>query len=128
MAGTLTTGLTISSNDISDKKTLSISVSDQLSIGGKSVARQVVTSDTETLLLDASDYTGTTWVYLKNMSSTATEIIHITEGSIAGTHIMDLGAKEFALFPWSADTNLNFDCAISATPTLEYRTWQVSNN
>ena len=127
MAGTLNTALTISSTDMSDKATLSISVSDILSIGGKSVTRQVVTSDTETLLLDASDYTGTTWVYLKNMSSTAAEVIYITEGSIAGTHIMDLGAKEFALFPWSADTNLNFD-AHQGTPTLEYRTWQVSNN
>ena len=61
------------------------------------------------------------------MSTTAAEIIHITEGSIAGTHIIDLGASEFAFFPWSGDTNLNFDAA-TGTPTLEYRTWQVSNN
>ena len=127
MAATLTPTLTLTSSDATGAS-LSLSVTDALSIGGKSTARQVVTSNTETLLLDASDFTSTTWVYLKNMSTTAAEIIHITEGSIAGTHIMDLGAQEFAFFPWSGDTNLNFDCAISATPTLEYRTWQVSNN
>jgi hypothetical protein len=126
MAATLTPTLTLTSTDATGAS-LSLSVTDALSIGGKSTARQVVTSDTETLLLDSNDFTNTTWVYLKNMSTTAAEIIHITEGSIAGTHIMDLGASEFAFFPWSGDTNLNFDAA-TGTPTLEYRTWQVSNN
>ena len=42
-----------------------------------------------------------------------------------GTDVLDLGAGEFAFFPWSADVDLAFDAA-SGTPTMEVRVYQAT--
>ena len=127
---TLTPTLTLASSDMNGD-VLNLSVTDSLSILGQVTTKQVVTSTTAAIFAAVAGYTKS-WVYLKNLSATATEIIHIrmalagdlgsgTATAVADT--MDLGAGEFAYFPWSGDGDRAYDAAVG-TPILEVRIYQ----
>jgi len=113
---TLTPTLTLVSTDILTDS-LSLSVTDSLSITGSAELKRIVTSTSSTIFAAASSYTKA-YVYLKNISSTANEIITV-EKADSGDEYFTLGAGEFAFFPWAAAVDLFADAA-TGTPTLEF--------
>ena len=117
---TLTPTLTLSSSDMNGD-TLNLSVTDSLSILGQVTTKQVVSSTTGVVFATAANYTKS-YVYLKNLSTTAAEIITI-EKADGGDEYMTLGAGEFAFFPWASTVDLAVDAA-QGTPTLEVRIYQ----
>tara|TARA_R110000787_G_scaffold59432_2_gene134698 strand:- start:333 stop:704 length:372 start_codon:yes stop_codon:yes gene_type:complete len=120
--GTLTTKLTLTSSNILTDA-FNLSVTDTASVLGKVVQKTVVTSGTAAVFLTAAGYTDS-YIFLKNKSSTAAEIIHIRSDGLAHADIMSLGAGEFAFFPWSSDEDLVYDAA-SGTPVLEVIIFQA---
>lgn len=120
---TLNTTLTLSSTDISADETLSVSLTDALTVAGQSFSFQVVTTSTGTVFAAAANFTKS-YVLLYNTSSTASEIITI-EKADGGDEYMELAGGEFAFFPWSSDVDLAADSE-SGTPTLEVRIFQVA--
>ena len=119
---TLTAKLTISSSDLLTDA-LNLSVSDTLSVLGTTVQKTVATSTSSVSVLAASSFT-TSYVFLKNKSTTTAEIITI-EKADGGDEYMYLGAGEFAFFPWSSTVDLFADSA-SGTPTLEIMLFQAA--
>ena len=120
---TLTPTLTLNSPDaLSD--TLSLSVTDSLSVLGRVTQKRIATSTTAAVFLAAADYTDA-YVFLKNLSSTAAEKIFIRSGGTGDANIITLGAGEWTFFPWSSDENLNYD-ADSGTPILEILVFQAA--
>jgi site-specific recombinase len=113
---TLTPTLTLVSTDILTDS-LSLSVTDSLSITGSAELKRIVTSTSSTIFAAASSYTKA-YVYLKNISSTANEIITVEQAD-SGDEYFTLGAGEFAFFPWAAVVDLFADAA-TGTPTLEF--------
>tara|TARA_R100000458_G_C8268113_1_gene242971 strand:+ start:398 stop:802 length:405 start_codon:yes stop_codon:yes gene_type:complete len=130
---TLTPTITLASTDVTADETLNLTVTDSLTVAGGSTTFQVVTSTSAAIFLANGGYTKS-YVFLKNLSTDAAEIIHIriatagdlSSGTATGsTDTMDLGAGEFAFFPWSADGDIAYDAA-SGTPTLEVRVYQAA--
>ena len=119
---TLTPTLTLASSDMNGD-VLNLSVTDSLSILGQITTKQVVASTTGVVFAAASAYTKS-YVYLKNLSSTAAEIITI-EKADSGDEYFTLGAVEFAYFPWASTVDLALDAA-QGTPVLEVRIYQES--
>jgi len=119
---TLTPTLTLASPDMNGD-VLNLSVTDSLSILGQVTTKQVVASTTGVVFAAASMYTKS-YVYLKNLSSTAAEIITI-EKADSGDEYFTLGAGEFAFFPWASTVDLALDAA-QGTPALEVRIYQES--
>ena len=119
---TLTPTLTLASSDMNGD-VLNLSVTDSLSILGQVTTKQVVTSTTAAIFAANGGYTKS-YVYLKNLSATAAETIYIRTAT-SGTDVMDLGAGEWAFFPWSGDVDWAYD-AEQGTPTLEVRIYQAS--
>ena len=112
---TLTPTLTLTSTDLLSDS-LSISVTDALTITKAAELKRIVTSTTSTAIAVAASYTKA-YVYLKNMSTTTNEIITI-EKADSGDEYFTLGAGEFAFFPWASTVDLFADAA-TGTPTLE---------
>ena len=120
---TVTAKLTLtSSNTPSDS--LNLTVTDTLSVLGQINRKTIVTSDTAAVFATAAGYTDA-YVFLKNKSATAAEIIHIRVGATDSADVMSLGAGEFTIFPWSSDENLVYDAA-SGTPVLEVMIFQAA--
>ena len=119
---TLTPTLTLASSDMNGD-VLNLSVTDSLSILGQVTAKQVVASTTGVVFAEAAQYTKS-YVYLKNLSATAAEIITI-EKADSGDEYFLLGAGEFAFFPWASTVDLALDAA-QGTPVLEVRIFQES--
>ena len=119
---TLTPTLTLASSDMNGD-VLNLSVTDSLSILGQVTTKQVATSTSSAIFATAANYTKS-YVYLKNLSTTAAEIITI-EKADGGDEYMTLGAGEFAFFPWASSVDLFADAA-QGTPTLEVRIYQES--
>ena len=119
---TLTPTLTLASSDMNGD-TLNLSVTDSLEVLGQVTTKQVVASQTGTVFAAASGYTKS-YVYLKNLSTTAAEIMTI-EKADGGDEYMTLGAGEFAFFPWASTVDLAVDAA-QGSPTLEVRIYQES--
>jgi len=119
---TLTPTLTLASSDMNGD-VLNLSVTDSLSILGQVTTKQVVSSTTSTLFAAAANYTKS-YVYLKNLSSTAAEIMTI-EKADSGDEYFTLGAGEFAFFPWASAVDLAVDAA-QGSPVLEVRIYQES--
>ena len=117
---TLTPTLTLASSDMNGD-VLNLSVTDSLEILGQITTQQIVTSTSTAQFAEADDYTKS-YVYLRNLSATAAEIITI-ETSSGGGKMFELGAGEFTFFPWGALVDLWADSA-SGTPTLEVRIYQ----
>jgi hypothetical protein len=120
--GTLQATLSLSSSDATSDS-LSLSVTDNLVFSKDVIQKRLVTSTTATKFLEADDY-GKCYVYLKNLSTTAAEIIHIRTGATGSANIHDIGAEEFIFFSWSGDEDLNYDAA-SGTPVLEMYVFEV---
>ena len=128
---TLTPTLTLVSTDaLTDS--LNLSSTDSLSILGQSKRLTVVTSTTKANLLLAADYTKS-YIYLKNKSSTAAEIIYIGMDTQADDSIdddltdifLEIGAGEWAFFPWYSTYNLHRKAA-SGTPVIEIMIFQAA--
>ena len=119
---TLTPTLTLASSDMNGD-VLNLSVTDSLEILGQVTTKQVATSTSSAIFATAANYTKS-YVYLKNLTSTAAEIITI-EKADGGDEYMTLGAGEFAFFPWASSVDLFADAA-QGTPTLEVRIYQES--
>ena len=108
---TTTASLTLSSGDLTGDA-LSLSTTTQLTKAGTAtgldqttgVARKFYASaQTDTALILAADYTDDKAhkVYIKNISSTASEFVTV---KIGATEIGRLYAGDFLFLPWSADT------------------------
>ena len=80
---TLTPTLTLASTDMNGD-VLNLSVTDSLSILGQVTTKQVATSTTGTVFATAANHTKS-YVYLKNLSSTAVELITIEAASTDAT-------------------------------------------
>jgi len=119
---TLTPTLTLASSDMNGDA-LNLSVTDSLSILGQVTTKQVVASTTGVVFASATAYTKS-YVYLKNLSSTAAEIMTI-EKADSDDEYFTLGAGEFAWFPWASTVDLALDAA-QGTPVLEVRIYQES--
>ena len=119
---TLTPTLTLASSDMNGD-VLNLSVTDSLSILGQVTTKQVATSTSSAIFATAANYTKS-YVYLKNLSTTAAEIITI-EKADGGDEYMTLGAGEFAFFPWASTVDLAVDAA-QGSPVLEVRIYQES--
>jgi len=117
---TLTPTLTLASSDMNGD-VLNLSVTDSLEILGQITTKQVATSTSSAIFATAANYTKS-WVYLKNLSATAAEIITI-EKADGGDEYMTLAPGEFAFFPWASTVDLFADAA-QGTPTLEVRIYQ----
>ena len=116
---TITPTLTITSTDVSDSETLSLSVTDALSITGKTIGiSKTVTSTSDLTLFTASSYSRS-YVYLKNMDDTIA--MDVDFGSTASFNIKP---GEFAFFPWHASQNIVV-AADSGTPKLEYALFEA---
>jgi len=91
--------------------------------GTEGLGRKKTSSTTEYTLFDASAATDDKAhkIYLKNLSTTASEYFEIQVGGVV---IGRIYAGDWAFFPWSADTtgtNCDIDITPSATNmTLEY--------
>jgi len=119
---TLTAKLTLTSSTATSD-TLNLSVTDTLTFSNDVIQKRLATSDTATKFLEADDY-GKCYVYLKNLSTDASEIIYIRTGATSDANIHSLGAEEFIFFSWSGDEDLNYDAA-SGTPVLEMLLFEV---
>ena len=134
---TLTPTLTLVSTDVFTDS-LNLSVTDSLSVLGVSKRFTVVVDSSETelytdgnLILAAADYTKS-YVYFKNKSSTAAEIITLGVADNDGsgddaleTTNMSLGAGEFAFYPWDSSLDIVADAA-SGTPVLDVMVFQAA--
>jgi|TARA_R100000479_G_C6387232_1_gene203503 hypothetical protein len=128
---TTTATLTLSSGDLTGDA-LSLSTTTQLTKAGSAtgldqttgVARKFFAStQSNTALIAAADYTDDKAhkVYIKNISSTASEYITV---KIGATEVGRLYAGDFLFMPWSADTTgtaADIDIDTSAVNmTVEY--------
>ena len=128
---TTTATLTLSSGDLTGDA-LSLSTTTQLTKAGSAtgldqttgVARKFFAStQSNTALIAAADYTDDKAhkVYIKNISSTASEYITV---KIGATEVGRLYAGDFLFIPWSADTTstaADIDIDTSAVNmTVEY--------
>jgi hypothetical protein len=120
---TLTPTLTLASTDMNGD-VLNLSVTDSLSILGQVTTKQVVTTSDSVTFAANGGYTKS-YVYLKNLSATAAETILIELAS-GNDDVIELGAGEFAFFPWSSTHDLRADANGTGTPTLEVRIYQQS--
>ena len=119
---TLTPTLTLASSDMNGD-VLNLSVTDSLSVVGQAFSFQTVATQTGVVFAAAANYTKS-YVYLKNLSTTAAEIMTI-EKADGGDEYMTLGAGEFAFFPWASTVDLAVDAA-QGSPVLEVRIYQES--
>ena len=117
---TLTPTLTLASSDMNGD-TLNLSVTDTLTVLGQVTTKQVVATTTGVVFAAAANYTKS-FVYLKNLSTVAAEIITI-EKADSGDEYLLLGAGEFAFFPWASSVDLALDGA-TGSPVLEVRIYQ----
>ena len=115
---TLTPTLTLTSSDVSSD-TLSLSVTDSLTINQKVIGPSKIKLSTSDLTLFASSSYSRSYVYLKNMDSSIA--MDIDFGSTASFNIKP---GEFAFFPWHASQNIVV-AADSGTPILEYALWEA---
>jgi len=119
---TLTPTLTLTSTDLVDGESFNLSVTDSLDVVGQAFSFQTVATQTGTVFAAAANYTKS-YVYLKNLSTTANEIMTI-EKADGDDEYLTLGAGEFAFFPWAAGVNLAVDAA-TGSPVLEVRIFQA---
>tara|TARA_R100000388_G_C7181762_1_gene129003 strand:+ start:72 stop:437 length:366 start_codon:yes stop_codon:yes gene_type:complete len=113
---TITPTLTLTSTDATSD-TLSLTLTDSLTSTGAVLNTTVETSTSAAVFLAAADY-GKSYILLKNLSSTASEKIYIRLGATGSANVLEVGAGEFAFFPWASDEDLVYD-ADSGTPALE---------
>jgi len=118
---TLTPTLTLTSSDATSDA-LSLTVTDSLTSSNDVIQRRIATSTTAAVFLASADY-GKSYLYLKNLSGTASERIDI-RATVAGADILQLGAGEFCFMPWAGAHDLAYDAA-DGTPVLEIILFEV---
>ena len=122
----ITAGLTLTSGaDDLVSDALSLSVTTGLTKAGNSTAlsltsglgrKKLASGHAQYTLFDGDSYAeGAHKVYLKNMSSTASEYFTIHLGDI---EMGRLYAGDFAFFPWNADTGTDPDADVKITPSV----------
>ena len=119
----LTTKLTLTGNNLGGDNINQTSTA-SLAVLGQVARQTVVTSGTAAVFVTAATYTDS-YIFLKNKSSVAAEIIHIRSDATSSADIMSIGAGQFAFFPWSSDENLGYDAA-SGSPVLEVLIFQAA--
>jgi sarcosine oxidase gamma subunit len=119
---TLTPTLTLVSTDATSDS-LNLSATDSLSVLGRVTQKRIATSTTAAVFLAAADYSKS-YVFLKNLSSTAAERIDI-RATTGGTDIIQLGAGEWTFMPWAGSHDLAYDAA-DGTPVLEILVFQAA--
>lgn len=116
---TLTAKLTLTGNNLTSDS-LNLSVSDIITVSKAVEIKRITTGTTAAAIVAASAYTKA-WVFVKNMdTSIAMTLVKADSGDV----FMDLGAGEFAFFPWSTSIDLMVDAA-SGTPILEVGIFEV---
>tara|TARA_R110002020_G_scaffold211729_1_gene417973 strand:+ start:220 stop:585 length:366 start_codon:yes stop_codon:yes gene_type:complete len=120
--GQLSAKLTLNSTTATTDN-LSLSVSDTLTFSNDVIQKRIATSDTAAVFLAAASY-GKSYVFLKNLSITETEIIYIRSGATDSANVHSLGAEEFIFFSWSGAEDLVYDAA-TGTPVLEILLFEV---
>ena len=122
----ITAGLTLTSGaDDLLSDALSLSITTSLTKASTStalsnttgLARKTTSSNSQYTLFTAANFTddGANKIYLKNMSSTASEYFTIHLGDI---EMGRLYAGDFAFFPWNADTGTDPDADVKITPSV----------
>jgi len=122
----ITAGLTLTSGaDDLLSDALSLSITTSLTKASTStalsnttgLARKTTSSNSQYTLFTAANFTddGANKIYLKNMSSTASEYFTIHLGDI---EMGRLYAGDFAFFPWNADTDTTPDADVKITPSV----------
>ena len=120
---TVTAKLTLESKDINNQilnNKLEMSLSDTLSISKGVELKRIACTTTAQAVVSASAYTKS-WVFVQNTDSNIVIKLVKSEG---GDEFMDLGAGEWAFFPWSTAIDLMADAA-SGTPILEVAILEV---
>ena len=81
------------------------------------LARKTTSSTSQYTLFTAANFTddGANKIYLKNISTTASEYFTIHLGDI---EMGRLYAGDFAFFPWNADTDTTPDADVKITPSV----------
>tara|TARA_R100001082_G_C4247310_1_gene109966 strand:- start:188 stop:547 length:360 start_codon:yes stop_codon:yes gene_type:complete len=117
---TLTPTLTLTSSNLTSDS-LSVSVTDSLTVSGDVIQKRIDTSTTSTKFYEADDY-GKSYIFLKNIDATDSIIIEKSDG---GDEFLNLGPGEFAFFPWGGGLDMFADASAN-TPTLEIMIFEAS--
>ena len=134
--GTLTSKLTLSASNLTSDF-ININLTKALSVAGEVHIIRKTLDSTETELfenqniLDASEF-NKSYVLLHNTSTADAEIITLgltdndnaDDNALEATEI-ELGAGEFAFFPWNASRDMAADAA-SGTPVLEIMIFEAT--
>tara|TARA_R100000935_G_scaffold55202_1_gene84928 strand:- start:162 stop:515 length:354 start_codon:yes stop_codon:yes gene_type:complete len=115
---TLTPTLTLVSTDIASDE-LNFSVTDSLNITKDVISVSKIQLSTGNSTIGATSY-GKSYVYLRNTDDTIAINIEITDGN----DTIQLGAEEFAFFPWTGGSAL-IAFSASGTPYLEYAIFEA---
>ena len=118
---TVTTKLSIISTDLLSQS-LNLSVSKAISATHTTgLARAAVTSTDQATatgqvtLYTASDYVAGSYLYVKNIDTTATDYIYVYTDDSADSTILRLGGGEFAILPLNAGVSFKAYTATSGT-------------
>ena len=98
---------------------LSLTATDTPTTDGK-VTCDIVTATathTDNKILDNTTQTSPAYVYIKNTSDTIIYLC-IGDASTATNQVMEIGASEFAFFPWAAEVDYYLESA-SGSKTAE---------
>tara|TARA_R110001583_G_scaffold109576_1_gene258375 strand:- start:2498 stop:2860 length:363 start_codon:yes stop_codon:yes gene_type:complete len=117
---TLTPTLTLTSSNLTSDS-LSVSVTDSLSIAGDVIQKRIATSTSSAAFFTASGF-NKCYVFLKNIDATDTIEIEKADG---GDEFMSLAPGEFAFFPWDGTLDMFAD-ATANTPVLEVMIFEAT--
>lgn len=125
---TLTPTLTLSSTDVTSD-TLSISITDSLTIAGDVQQSRIALTETGIIILDSSGTTispdSRSWVYMKHTGTSGTDKINIQD-DVSGTNIQfSLLPGEFCWVPWNG-TDVWYADMSANTATLEMFVFEVA--
>ena len=115
---TLTPTLTLTSTDVSADR-ISFTDTDSLNVTKDVISPSKVQLSTSDLTLFSTSY-GKSYVYFRNVDDTIAINIEVTDGNST----IQLGAGEFAFFPWASAVDLAVDAA-TGSPVLEVRIFQA---
>ena len=117
---TLTPTLTLTSTNLTSDS-LSVSVTDSLSVAGDVIQKRIATSTSSTQFFEADDF-NKCYVFLKNIDATDTIEIEKSDG---GDEFMSLATGEWAFFPWDGTLDMFAD-ATANTPVLEIMIFEAT--
>ena len=126
---TITPTLTLVSNSSSHATpgplsvALSLSATDSLTVDGVATCNIVTATinHLDNLILDESEQALPTYVYIKNTGD-GTVYLCIGDAATASNQVMEIGASEFAFFPWAAEVDYYLESA-AGTKTVEVWTF-----